>query len=225
MVQCSLTGILPLDSMTQKIQCEKSFSFLYPKIQEHYCFTTKISVYVGLVPIDLFSDNNTLHSKKITIFFLGSNFHLLVKTTYFTSVLTMTNPSLPFIPVEDGPGTNLINGIREMKALEVIVVLLEEIQENIVWLINHLDGTYFVDNFLEELRNWLSFVVQDLTPGKCYKFFNSIPSNVKKEVERNQLLKTTMCLINHDILWNFNGVYWGLLTEIDHLTNYLQSLK
>ena len=44
----------------------------------------------------------------------------------------MTNPSLPFIPVEDGPGTNLINGIREMKALEVIAVVLEEIQENIV---------------------------------------------------------------------------------------------
>ena len=225
MVRYSLTGILHLDTMTQKIRCEKSFSFLYPKIQEHYCFTTKISVYVGLVPIYLFSDDNTLHSKKITIFFFGSNFNLLVKTAYFSSVLTMTDPSLPFIPVEDGPGTNLINGIREMKALEVIAVVLEEIQENIVWLINHLDGTYFVDNFLEESCNWLSFVVEDLTPGNCYDFFIDIPSNVKKEVERNQLLKTTMRLINHDILWNFNGVYWGPLTEIDHLTNYLQSLK
>src|SRR6476620_5561269 len=150
MERYSLTGILHLDTMTQKIRCEKSFSFLYPKIQEHYCFTIKISVYVGLVPIDLFSDDNTLHSKKFTIFFLCSNFHLLVKTTYFSSVLTMTNLSLPFIPFEDGPGTNLINGIREIKALEVIAVVLEEIQENIVWLIKHLNGIYFVDNFLEE---------------------------------------------------------------------------
>ena len=77
----------------------------------------------------------------------------------------MTDPTMPFIPVEDGPGTDIINCIREMKALEEIAVVLEKIQEEIVWLINLRNGTYFVDNFLEETRNWLSSVVEDLTPG------------------------------------------------------------
>ena len=97
----------------------------------------------------------------------------------------MTNPMLPFIPVEDEPGTNVINCIREMKALKANAVVLKEIQENIVWLINHLDGTYFGDNFLEEMHNWLSSVVEDLIPGNFYDFFMNIPSNVKEEVERN----------------------------------------
>ena len=70
-----------------------------------------------------------------------------------TKIFTMTNPTMPFIPIEDGPGTDVISCIREMKALKAIAVVLEAIQENIVWLINHLDGTYFVDNFLEEMRN------------------------------------------------------------------------
>src|SRR5688500_4342306 len=134
----------------------------------------------------------------------------------------MTNPQMPFVSLEDGPGTDIINCLREMLALDNIETTLEQIQENIVWLINLHNGTYFLEHYSSDTQNWLSFVVKDLTPGDCFDFFSNVPNEIKVEIDQDQLLIDTMYLINHDIVWKFAGVYWGPLEEYEDVIWYLK---
>ena len=95
----------------------------------------------------------------------------------------MTNPQMPFVSFKDGLGTDIINCLREMRALENIETTLEQIQDNNVWLINLHNGKYFLEHFSSDTQNWLSFIVEDLTLGDCFNFFSNVPNEIKIEID------------------------------------------